>query len=161
MNGYLLTVVGIVIVCSLIAAILPEGKTSGLIRGITKLVCTLAIVAPIIDFFTKGEFSWDFFSSKNFTQSGIQTDESFIEYYSEMRILATEEALTLNLKEKFGVDVKLKLSWEIEESEKGGYYKSERIKITKISVKTDANTEVKEEMWEYLTKNYCSEVLLE
>lgn len=152
MNGYLLTVIGTVLIAALLTAIAPDGKTSGLIKAIAKSACLLAIVAPIPSYLNSGNSD-----EKNedlqtiFSQTVIETDEDFIKYYSEMRIRATAQALEAELKEKFSVMASVELEWTNE---------SDEIKITKIIVRTE-NGEANTAMWEYLTKNYCSEVMIE
>lgn len=155
MNGYLLSVIGTVLVSSVLVAIIPEGKTSKVVQGIAKCVCLLAIVAPIPNLLKslksdeKGSDSQTIFS-----QTVIETDEDFINYYSEMRIRAATEDLQAEMQEKFSIDVRITLTWE---------YESEEIRITAITVQTEnqLKEEEKTAMWEYLTKNYCSEVLIE
>ena len=165
MNGYLLSIMGTVIFSSVVTAILPEGKTAGLIKAIARMVCVLAIVAPVITFFSVGSFSLA--SDKNsqtiFSQSVIDGDREFIQYYSEMRISHAQEALSKELLEKYGVETVVGLEWELVEEEALKKYSIERIKITRILVNTEgkASEEMKGEMSEYLTKNYCSEVLIE
>ena len=152
MSAYLLSVIGTVLIASVLTAIAPDGKTAGIVKAVAKSVCLLAIVAPIPHYLNSEKFD-----EKNavvdgfFSQAVIQTDESFIKYYSEMRIHATEQALEAELKEKFAVETDVVMEW---------LYQSGEIKITKIVVKIQ-NGENKESMWEYLTKNYCSEVLIE
>lgn len=152
MNGYLLSVIGTVLIAALLTAIAPDGKTSGLIKAIAKSACLLAIVAPIPSYLNSGNSD-----EKNadlqtiFSQTVIETDEDFIKYYSEMRIRATAQALEAELKEKFSVVASVELEWSNE---------SDEIKITKIIVRTE-NGEANTAMWEYLTKNYCSEVMIE
>lgn len=152
MNGYLLSVIGTVLIAALLTAIAPDGKTSGLIKAIAKSACLLAIVAPIPSYLNSGNSD-----EKNadlqtiFSQTVIETDEDFIKYYSEMRIRATAQALEAELKEKFFVVASVELEWMNE---------SDEIKITKIIVRTE-NGEANTAMWEYLTKNYCSEVMIE
>lgn len=155
MNGYLLSVIGTVLVSSVLVAIIPEGKTSKVVQGIAKCVCLLAIVAPIPNLLKslksdeKGSDSQTIFS-----QTVIETDEDFINYYSEMRIRAATEDLQAEMQEKFSIDVRITLTWE---------YESEEIRITAITVQTEnqLKEEEKTAMWKYLTKNYCSEVLIE
>ena len=152
MNGYLLSVIGTVLFAALLTAIAPEGKTSGLIKAIAKSACLLAIIAPIPSYLHSGKSD-----EKNsdmetiFSQTVIETDEDFIKYYSEMRIRATKQALERELKEKFFVQTDVELKWT---------YALGEIKITEIIVKTE-NGEGNTAMWEYLTKNYCSEVMIE
>ncbi len=156
MNGYLLCVIGTVLVCSILTAITPEGKTSSVIKGIARLACILAIISPVLNFLKTGDVS--VFNDKNrqeiFSQEGIEGEETFIQYYSEMRISQTEQALQTEIKDKYKVFAEVTLVWSQVEEE---------IRIDEIQVKLPPKTdeEVKESMWEYLTKNYCSEVLIE
>ena len=156
MNDYLLCVIGTVLVCSILTGIAPEGRTSAVIKGVARLSCVLAIIAPVLAFLKTGDVS--VFSDKNgqeiFLQEGIEGESAFIQYYSEMRISQTESALQAELEEKYGVQAKVTLLWsQIEE----------KIRIDEIRVRLLNKTSegVKKEVWEYLTKNYCSEVLLE
>ena len=156
MNGYVLGVMGTVLISAILTAILPEGKTAETIRNITRITCLLIIVAPIPQLFHS-----DFWATKNtenfFSENVIQTDETFIKYYSELRIEQTENALEQELYEKFSVVVAVELicSQAVEDSGE--------IPIEKICVKleTTINEEEEKGMWEYLKKNYCSEVLIE
>lgn len=165
LSEYLLCVIGTVIVSAILTAILPEGKTSGLIKTITRLACILAIVSPVLRFFSVGELTFGGMenSKEIFSQSVIEGEEAFIEYYSEMRIRETERALEGELSEKYGLDTEVTLLCEKQTEQVDGKYPSNRIKIKEIRVKLKklSNEEVLKKMWEYLTKNYCSEVLIE
>lgn len=162
MNGYLLTIIGTVVFSSVLTAILPEGKTSGVVKGVAKLALVLAIVSPILQFFQKGEFREDFLDG-NFSKSVIQTDERYIQYYSEMRINETEKVLENDLLKTFGIKTQVCLNWSSEKEIVQGLYTVDAVKINRIQVVTDGkqNEEVVNSVWEYLTKNYCSEVLIE
>lgn len=165
MKTYLLSVIGTVLLCALLTAIAPEGKTSGAIKGIAKLACILIIISPILRFFQIGAdgTAEDEFSNIFFSENVIRTDETFIKYYSEMRIRETETALEKELMEKYSVSTEVSLQWEQETQAVAEMYEEEKIKITGlfVTVKQDVNEEVRKNMWEYLTKNYCSEVLIE
>ncbi len=155
MNGYLLSVIGTVLITTVLVAILPEGKTSKVVQGIAKCICLLAIVAPIPNLLKSVKSDEkDFDSQIIFSQTVIETDEDFINYYSELRIRAAQEDLEREIEEKFFVQSEITLAWE---------YESEEIRITAINVRVEKelNEEEKTSMWEYLTKNYCSEVLIE
>ncbi len=162
MNGYLLTVIGTVIFSSVLTAILPDGKTSGVVKGVAKLALVLVIVSPILQFFQNGDFGEDFLG-ENFSKSVIQTDERYIQYYSEMRINETEKALENELLKTFGIKTQVCLNWSSENEIVQGVYTVDSVKINRIQVVTDGkqNGEVVKSVWEYLTKNYCSEVLIE
>ena len=165
LSEYLLCVIGTVIVSAILTAILPEGKTSGLIKTITRLACILAIVSPVLRFLRVGELSFGGMenSKEIFSQSVIEGEEAFIEYYSEMRIRETERALERELSERYGLDTEVTLLCEKQTETVDGKYPSNRIKIKEIRVKLKklSNEEVLKKMWEYLKKNYCSEVLIE
>ena len=161
MNGYLLCIIGTVLISSIITAIVPDGKTTAVIKGVAKLACLLAIIAPIPTFLQKDNF-FDALNTENqinsqgfFSQTVIPTDGAFIQYYSETRITQTEKTLQEELYERFAVKAIVNLEWEIENECD--------IRITKIRVRIekDVEREVKTGMSEYLTKNYCSEVLIE
>ena len=155
MKEYLLSVIGTVLVCSLITGIAPEGKTSASVKGIAKLVCVLAIIAPVLCFFKTGTL--DVFADKNrqefFSEDVIQAEEEFIQYYSEMRIRQAEKTLQEEISKEYSLTCEVALVWCMEE----------QIRIDKICITVLENTdeEVKKEMWQYLTENYCSEVLIE
>lgn len=163
MRGYLLGVIGTVLLSALFTAILPEGKTSGVIKGVTKLVCVLAIVAPVLVFFKGGDpTAKEKIATTFFGKTGIETDEEVIRYYSELRIKETERLMEKELLSEFSVETEISLAWEYAENTKEKY-SDYQIKITRICVKIKGKLEeeVVKTMWEYLTKNYCSEVLLE
>lgn len=168
MSAYLLSIIGTVLLSAVLTAITPEGKTTSVIKGITKLACLLIIVAPV------PKFLQSFSSSKGsgqdrenfetfFGESVIQTDMDFIKYYSEMRIRSAETALTRELRDNFSISVAVTLIWELDENVENGVYDVENIEIKKIKVQTEneISEEDKKAMWEYLTKNYCSEVQIE
>ena len=155
MSGYVLSVIGVILISAILTAVLPSGKTSSVIKGVTRLACVLVIVMPILVFFQSGEWKiGKTFFQDDFSESVIQTDEAFIQYYSEMRISQTERALEREIEEKYAVFAEISLAWSRIEEE---------IRIDEISVKLPPKTdeEVRKSMWEYLTKNYCSEVLIE
>ena len=164
MNEYLLSIIGTVLLSAVLTAIIPEGKTSAVIKNITKFCCILIIIFPILQFFHKGSASdIDVFKSENFFgETVIQSDEEFINYYSELRIRQTETAMEKELEELYSVSTTVCLECDIQQNEIL-FYQTQDIKIVKIIVKTEreCGEEVQNAMWEYLTKNYCSEVLIE
>ncbi len=161
MNGYLLSVMGTVLLCSLLTAIAPEGKTSSVIKGIARLACVLTIVAPAIRFFGGGIVGEN--GEEIFGESVISTDESFIQYYSEKRVEETEQALATELERLYAPVDAVRIEWSVEKEKFGKIYETEYIKVQRIYVDLpeEISEEVKEEMCIYLTKNYCSEVLIE
>ena len=156
MNEYLLSIVGTVLLSAILTAILPDGKTSGLIKGVTRLACTLVIISPIVTLFQSetGSFLETKKSDDFFSQSVIDAEQTFIHYYSELRVRETEKALAREIAEKQEIEVTVSLEWTREK---------EDIRIDKICVKTykQEDEEVLKRVWEHLTENYCSEVLIE
>lgn len=165
MNAYLLSIIGTVLLSAVLTAIIPEGKTSSIIRSVTKFVCVMIIVSPILKFFNKDSLgNINVLNSENFfSETVIQSDNEFIKYYSELRIHQAETALEKKLEEKYSIPTSVCLKWREQEETTALFYKEQEIKILKIIVKTEqeCGEEVKNAMWEYLTKNYCSEVLIE
>ena len=158
MKGYLLCIIGTVLLSSIITVILPEGKTAKTVKGIAKLVCLLAIVAPIPSFlqsWKKGKIN----SEKNLAESVISTDESFIKYYCEMRVQNVELQLEEEIQEKFNISVDTEIVWNYEDD----VVDSDGIHVQKICVRLEEDTplEGRNAVYEHLTKNYCSEVLIE
>ena len=164
MNGYVLAVVGTVLISSILTMLIPEGKCSALIKNITKLACLVVLIAPIPKLLGSEHF-FDVFLSKNtenadhfFQDDGINADEAFIEYYCELRVHETQNALEKELLSRFNVSADVDLSWRfIGETDVDG------LKITKINVKLHQTVEeaTKTKMCTYLTESYCSEVLIE
>jgi hypothetical protein len=164
MSAYVLSVIGVILISAVLTAILPSGKTNTVVKGVTRLACVLAIIMPVLIFFQSGEWKiGKTFFQEDFAQTVIQTDGSFIQYYSEMRVRDAEKKLEEELLKEFSVKSDATLFWEIEKGEYASYYEEEKIKITRIHVLNDKKQteEVERAMWVYLTKNYCSEVLIE
>ena len=128
MSEYLLGIVGTVLLSALIIGISPKGKTAEIIKGTTKVVCLLAIVAPILQFF-QFDGKWQDF----FEKSVIQTDVAYIRYCSEKRIEYAQDALSKTLAEEFGGEFTVMLIWSYTDVQEGAY-ETERVKIDKVQV---------------------------
>ncbi len=165
MNGYLLTMIGMILISSILTALTADGKTSSIIKNMTKIACIVVIISPILTFFQKGEIVWEQSENNNdfFSQSVIESENTFIKYYSELRIEQTEKALEKELFEKFSKNVSVKLDWERQKESFQEKYTVDGIRILKIHIisKEKLDEEVKNEMSAYVTKNYCSEVKIE
>ncbi len=162
MNGYLLSVVGTILLCALLTAILPNGKTSETIGKIARLACLVAIVAPIPKLL-QGYKARDETNGENFfNESGIRTDETFIQYYCERRIELAERALERELQEKFDCSVSTEFVWEWKSEGVSSVYDDEAVYIRQIKLHGESwNEEERMSVAAYVTKYYCSEVLLE
>ena len=156
MNEYLWSIIGTILLSSLLIVILPEGKTKGLIQAIVRLACVLTIVSPVLRYFQSGNTS--FFEEKNsspfFSESVIQAEKTFIKYYSDMRVRETESFLKNEISEKFEANTVISLKYEMQD---------DKIKIVEICVQfqEEVSAENREKIEEYLMKNYCKEVLIE
>ena len=162
MSEYLLGVIGTIILCALLTAIVPDGKTSGVIKSVSRMVCILAIVAPVLKYLRSGQTDLQVNVENNFFESVIQEDEDYIQYYSELRVRETERALAQELEERYQVSSEVELSWE-NVAKAHGKYLIDQIQIQQIKVTIGGELEENmiRDMYEYLTKNYCSEVLIE
>lgn len=164
MNGYVLTVIGTVLVSSILSVLIPEGKTAGLVKGVTKLACLIVLILPIPNFLQE-ENVFDVIRGESientdgfFENNGISPDKSFIEYYCELRIREAENALEREVQDKFGVTITANFSWEY-----AGETDIDGVKITSIYAKleTEMSEKVKTELYAYLKDSYCSEVQIE
>ena len=164
LRAYVLSVIGIVIFSAILSCIIPDGKTASMIRGVTKTACVAIIVAPILSFFQSGKIPGFMYGNfqEIFTQSGIQTDGAFIEYYSEMRVEEVQGLLETELHEKFGIKTEVFLKWTRVQNDEDKLQK-EGILIQSIKVQgmEKQDDKIKNEVKEYLSKNYCSEVQIE
>ncbi len=155
MKEYLLAMIGTILVSAVLTSLAADGKTVSIIRNMTKLACLLVILSPIVKILEEKDLTKNNEISDNyFSETVIQTDSDFIQYYSELRIKSTEIALQKELLEKYKINSNVSIFWQYEKYD---------IRITqiKITLKEEQSEVVKQEMWEYLTKNYCSEVLIE
>ena len=159
MNGYLLSIIGTVLFSSFIVAILPEGKMSGTIKGVAKMVCLLAIIAPIPQYMQKQKNLKNTEEVQNFFSiTGIQSDVSFIQYYSEMRIKDAEQLLEREIQEKFSyqADVLLK----IDDTYSGADTMDIKIACIYLCI-PNAKSEMEAQIHMYLVEKYGCEVLFE
>ena len=164
MKEYLLSIIGILLLSSLLLSIIPEGKTASVIKGTTKMACLVVILSPIIGYFSStvkesrnGEKAGMFFQ-----ETVIEEDESFIQYYSEMRIHLAESAIEKELFALYQIEPNVILCWEVSEIQ-SGFSAENVIKICSIIVqpKDIMEENMKKKVCEYLENKYCSEVLLE
>ena len=167
MNAYLLSVVGTVLISAVITALIPEGKTATVIRSIAKLACTVAILAPILNFFKTGDLEegGDFSqtTTEKFSKISIHTDEEFIQYYCEIRVRETERALEQELAKAYGVSVAVTLLWELQAEEVYGLYDGQEIFINAVKVlpRQEISTEIQAKIRKKCKKEYGCEVQFE
>ena len=158
MSAYLLAVLGTILLSAILTGIIPEGKTSAMIKQMTRLACLLVITSPAITLFRN--FTGKGIDEKTsgiFSEIGIETDNAFIQYYSQRRIENAERALELELNEKFQITCAVTLYCG-EEMETTGDTPIDGILVKIIE---NNHTGVETAVAEYVKKNYCSEVLIE
>lgn len=152
MSGYLLSIIGAVLITGMISAILPEGKTSGAVKAVAKLFCLLVILTPVAEYLLKGGEDKKIFSDFS-EQAVIQTDESFIDYCSRKRIEAAEEEIVKEAEEEFSLLLTAEIRYEREEDGK--------IKILCIvlsDVSEQADEAMRKKLAEELRAKYGAEV---
>lgn len=162
MNGYVLAVIGTVLISAVITAIIPEGRTSSVVKGVARLACVLTIVSPIISFFTKDNLAGEKNKTGIFREIGIEEDESYIQYVSAMRVAEAERLIEKEITEKYNAQVDVRLQWE-HAADGYGIYQGERLKITQMQVFCidESAKKNKKEIGQYLANAYGSEVWIE
>ena len=76
--------------------------------------------------------------------------------YRKLRVESAEEKLEQELLEKYDEPCAVSLIWQADD-ETGDI----QILAVHVTTETPLETEVKREMSQYISKNYCSEVLIE
>lgn len=95
MQAYILSVAGAVLLSAVVSLILPEGKLSPLIRGMTKLITLVLLVSPLISLL-RGEVLF----SEGKT---VAADESFLLSCTQRVEENDEQAIAAWLEEEFGI----------------------------------------------------------
>ena len=136
MNGYILTVLGVVLVSTLSTAILPDGKTATFVKSIARLACIFVVISPVFTFFQKGSNGENIFN-----EMVINTDGAYIDYCSKISIKNAEKALKDSVEKDFGVSCEAHVIWQYEKTNTDGFngfflisYEGEQIKITEIQL---------------------------
>ena len=150
MSEYLLAVVGIVLFASILLTILPDGKTTELIKNLTRIACLVTILTPICTFFVG-----DKEVEAIFGESGIQTDANFINYCKEEQIEETEKRLTTELSQLNPSVASICIVVRAKQVEYG-HYTGELLRIEEIIIKVKNAQTASERAFleEYILKNY-------
>ncbi len=160
MNEYILSVVGVVLVSALLTAILPEGKTNGLIKSVAKVACVFTIVAPIINYFGGDK------NSKNeeiFSETVINSELNFIDYCSKISVENAKDELEKYLFEETNTKINVELLWRYEESNAqifGTSYGERKVKIYKalLTANENVNEQKKQTLKELVIETGINEV---
>ena len=160
MNEYLLCIIGTVLFSAFVVAILPEGKMSGTIKGVAKMVCLLTIIAPIPQYLQKQGKTQEYqITQEFFSATVIQSDVHFIQYYSEMRIADAERALQDEIRQVFSCDTEISI--EIEPITAQTYLSDIKIQCLRVCFLTEEMGEKQQEIQDYLTERYGCGVVFE
>ncbi len=160
LSGYILSVIGVVLIAAILTAILPEGKTNGVIKSVMKVVCVFTIVSPVIEYLG---------GSKNLTSEGIfgesviKEDASFIDYCSKISVENAAEELEVEIEKQFSVRARVSLEWQYKQESTEiliGSYENDQIEILKATVllETEADAETKEKIIGLLKETGIKEV---
>ena len=118
MSGYLLSVVGIVLVSAILSNVLPQGKTYKTLKTVIRMACLLVVVSPVLTVFQNGESgtgSNGVFQSF-FKEKVIETDQTYIDYCREKTVSTAEEKLSAELEKKFSYQIFVTIRYKMEET---------------------------------------------
>jgi hypothetical protein len=148
-----LSVVGTVLLSSVLVAIIPSGKTSDLIKAILRTACIVVILSPATKLFVELKNN-----SSIFVESSIETHNDFIEYSCTRRVEETEKLLMEELSEEFDGIHSVTFSWALAEVNQGRYL-VEEIQVNEILVETKFafSSQKIEEVKAFLLKKYGCE----
>lgn len=104
-SGWLLSVVGIVIIALLVDILLPVGKTSKLIKSVLAIFSVFVIISPI------KQLDINNFNLSSFLGS-IQIDSNFVEDRNYEKLKSLERTIEKNLEENGYSGIKIQLQGE-------------------------------------------------
>ena len=148
MTEYLLSIIGIVLISTILTNVLPSGKTSALIKNIVRLCLYLVILSPAYEFFQtelseeEGKIFQNYFS-----EEVIQTDGAYIDYCSEKSIEETENLLEKKLKTDYEIIASVTLVVSGEEVSDSGV-KIKTIQIFTENISEEMKNQIKTEFYE-------------
>lgn len=120
MSGYLLTLLGIVLLGVLIEVILPSGTTSKYISGIFSIFVTFVILSPILTWIKS-----DYKLSDYFTKTDIQLNEKLLYNINNSKLGEIEQIIIEELNTNGYTNVKIDIQFEME---------ADNVKITQVLV---------------------------
>lgn len=95
MTEYILSIVGVVLLSSLISLIAPDGKMGHFLKGATKLVTLFVMLAPL-GRFVAGE-------EQMFSVADLKTDQAYMAYCADELAIRDETNIVLWLSKTYGV----------------------------------------------------------
>ena len=120
MNGYLVTLLGVIVLGVLIDVILPSGSISKYISGIFAIFVLFVIISPIITFIKN-----DYKITDYFTNVDIELNEKLLYNMNETKLNALETSIQEELNADGYCNVIIDIQFELVE---------ENVKITQVLV---------------------------
>ena len=120
MGGYLLSILGVVILGVVIDAILPSGGTSKYISGIFAIIVMFVIISPVLTWVKKGYNIKDYF-----TLQDITLDEKLLYNINNSKFTELEKEIEQELSDNGYTNVKVDIQFNIE---------STNVKISQVLV---------------------------
>lgn len=120
MSGYLLTLLGIVLLGVLIEVILPSGTTSKYISGIFSIFVMFVILSPILTWIRS-----DYKLSDYFTKTDVQLNEKLLYNINNSKLGEIEQIIIEELNTNGYTNVKIDIQFEME---------ADNVKITQVLV---------------------------
>lgn len=120
MRGWLISVVGVILIGLLVDIIIPEGETNKYIKGIYALIVTIVIISPLPKL-AKNDWKFDI----DMIENSIEQDTEFTEYFNKQRLISDKAFIQSVVKlyeyENFEIEI---------ECDDGKEYKLNKIVIT-------------------------------
>ena len=157
MSEYLLSVVGVAFLASIVNSVIPDGKTSGMVKTTMKMLCMVVILTPFAKIISKEPQSFENY----FTQSSIKIDESYIEYCSEKAILVAQTQIEKELFHEFGVQAFVEIDWEYEHEDAKTWTNEIKISCVCVSLNENVSSKVQANISEYITNRYGCKAVIE
>ena len=100
MKAYILSIAGIVLISAVVSMIAPSGKMGKFVRGTTKLMILLVMLAPLISWLEgKTEFT--------LSSSSIDTDDKYLERCITLMEVGDSRTISAYLLSEYGVTAEI------------------------------------------------------
>ncbi len=107
MKGYILSILGIVLLGVVLEIMLPTGKINKFVRSIFSIFIIAVLVAPLVNFVTDTkQISLDY--------ADYQTSANLLEYINKKKVISTQESIKNTLKENGFSNVDIILNYSTE-----------------------------------------------
>ena len=83
MNAYVLSIISAVLITSISAIIMPEGKIAKYVKGIYAFIMLLIIISPVVPMIKNGDFSFQSVFNKD---SDYKLDKGYLDYIYSKKI---------------------------------------------------------------------------